>query len=152
MRIEAQRQTQIATDALSEAEAQSERAEANFTLARSAVDQFLNQVAENELLTVPGLQPLREELLSSAMEFYDSFTEDEANAGELQVELARAHYRIAVIRGELGQSEQSRAANDKSIELYEQLRDRGNNGTAVRLGLARAYYRTGAIRRRRLAL
>ena len=143
LRIEAERQTQIATDALGEAEDQRERAQANFALARSAVDQFLNQVAENELLTVPGLHPLREELLSSAMEFYDSFTEDEANAGELQVELARAHHRIARIRGELGQKEQSRAANDKSIELYEQLRDGGNNSTDVRIGLAQAYFRRG---------
>ncbi len=125
-----------------EAERQRERAEGNFALARSAVDEFLNQVTENELLTVPGLQPLRQELLSSAMEFYDDFTQDAENTSELQVELAAAHHRIAVIRGELGQAEESKASNAKSIELFEQLRDAGNESLEVRLGLAKAYFRS----------
>ena len=86
-------------------------------LARSAVDEFLNHVTKNELLTVPGMQPLRQQLLSSAMEFYDNFTQDEDNSGELLVELAAAHYRIAVIRSELGQKEASSSSNAKSIEL-----------------------------------
>ena len=141
LRIEAQRQTKIATDALADAQAQRERAEENFALARSAVDEFLNEVTENELLTVPGMQRLRQELLSSAMEFYDDFTQDEANASELLVELASAHYRISVIRGELGKKEESQAANARSIELFEQLLEGGNESLEVRLGLARAYFR-----------
>jgi len=142
--VEAQRDAEQARDhereLRKEAQRQRERAQANFGLARSAVDEFLNHVTENELLTVPGLQPLRQDLLSSALEFYDNFTEDETNADELLIELALAHYRIAVIRGELGQGE-SKKANEKSIELFEQLRDGGNESLEVRLGLAKSYYR-----------
>ena len=140
LRIEAQTQTQIATDALEDAQQQRERAEANVALAHSAVDKFLNHVTENELLTVPGLQPLRQELLLSGMEFYDDFTQDEANAAALLVELAGAHHRIAMIRGELGQRDESRAANAKSIKLFEKLRDGGTDSLDVRLGLAKSYF------------
>jgi serine/threonine protein kinase/tetratricopeptide (TPR) repeat protein len=143
--VEAQEEAEQARDhereLREEAQQQRERAEANFILARSAVDEFLNQVTDTDLLTVPGLQPLRQKLLSSAMEFYDTFIRDEANSDALQVELARAQYRIAVIRGELGQKEESEAANKKSVELFEQLRDVGNESLEVRLGLAKSYFR-----------
>jgi serine/threonine protein kinase/tetratricopeptide (TPR) repeat protein/Flp pilus assembly protein TadD len=142
-REEAERQTKIARSALADAQQQRERAETNFALARSAVDKFLNQVVKHELLTVPGLQPLRQELLSSAMEFYDDFTQDAENASELLVELATAHYRIAVIRGELGQKKESEASTAKSIELFEQLRRAGNDSPDVQLGLAKSYFRAG---------
>ena len=123
-----------------DAQQQRERAEANFALARSAVDEFLNEVTRNELLTVPGLQPLRQQLLSQAMEFYGNFTQDKANASELLVELAAAHFRIARIRNELGQNDEAWASNDRSIELYEQLREAGNNSIDLKLGLAKAYF------------
>ena len=141
LKIEAQRQTKIATDALFDVRQQRERAEANFVLARSAVDEFLNHVTKNELLTVPGMQTLRQQLLSSAMEFYDKFTRDDENTRELLVELASAHYRIAVIRGELGQKEESSISNAKSIELFEKLRDGGNESLDVQLGLAKSFFR-----------
>ncbi|MCA9135274.1 MAG: tetratricopeptide repeat protein [Planctomycetales bacterium] len=150
LRQEAERQTRIAEqetqraeDALTDAQQQRQRAEANFTLARSAVDEFLNQVTENELLTVPGMQPLRRELLASALDFYEDFAKDKANAEELQAELARASYRIAVIRGELGQSEESASANRKAIDIYEKLVKNGNLSVDIQLGLANAYFRQG---------
>ncbi|MCS7469981.1 protein kinase [Stieleria sp. ICT_E10.1] len=141
LRIEAQRQTKIATEALVDARQQRERAEESFVLARSAVDEFLNHVTKNELLTVPGMQPLRQKLLSSAMEFYNNFTQDEDNSGELLVELAAAHYRIAVISSELGQKEASSSSNAKSIEIFEKLVEGGNDSLDVRLGLAKSFFR-----------
>ena len=51
------------------AEAERQRAEANFAQARRAVDEYLNQVTRSELLTMPGLQPLRHNLLTSALRF-----------------------------------------------------------------------------------
>jgi eukaryotic-like serine/threonine-protein kinase len=45
------------------------RAEANFGRARAAVDDTLNQISESQLKSVPGLQPLRRDLLRSALRF-----------------------------------------------------------------------------------
>jgi serine/threonine protein kinase/tetratricopeptide (TPR) repeat protein len=123
------------------AEQQRGRAEANYALARSAVDEFLNRVTDNQLLTVPGMQPLREELLTAALKFYDQFAEDEANSEDFQLELARTYYRIGEIRAELGQDENKTAAYEKSLQLFEQLVEGGNESVAVRLGLAKTYFK-----------
>ena len=39
--------------------AEAERAKANYRRARSAVDEFLTKVTEDQLLSVPGLQPVQ---------------------------------------------------------------------------------------------
>ena len=48
------------------AEANFQKAEANFRKAREAVDEYFTKVSESKLLNVPGLQPLRKDLLESA--------------------------------------------------------------------------------------
>ena len=101
-----------------EAERQMERAEANYALARSAVDEYLNRVTENQLLSVPGMQALREELLASALEFYDQFASDEANAEDFKLELARTYFRISRIRLDLGDRESGKAAIEKSVRVF----------------------------------
>jgi len=60
--------------ALNDIEAQRSRAEANFAKALAVVDDYLTKVSESQLLKVPGMQPLRRELLASALKFYDGFS------------------------------------------------------------------------------
>ena len=61
------------SDQQAEAVRQQKIAEANFQLARRAVDDYLTRVSENRLLRVAGLQPLRKELLESALSYYQGF-------------------------------------------------------------------------------
>ena len=53
-------------------------AEANFQKARQAVDEYFTKVSESKLLNVPGLQPLRKELLESSRKYYQEFLKDRA--------------------------------------------------------------------------
>ena len=75
--VDAEQQAKSAADEAVEqresAERQRERAEANFAKARAAVDEYFTRVSEDQLMTAPGLQPLRRELLRSALEFYEQF-------------------------------------------------------------------------------
>ena len=48
------------------AQANFQKAEDNFRKAREAVDEYFTKVSESKLLNVPGLQPLRKDLLESA--------------------------------------------------------------------------------------
>ncbi len=45
------------------------QAETNFRLARQAVDDYFTRVSQNKLLNVPGMQPLRKELLETALDY-----------------------------------------------------------------------------------
>ena len=78
-RADAEEQHRQAEKARSEADAQRQRAEANFAKARAAVDDYLTKVSESQLLDVPGLQPLRRDLLQSALAFYQDFLKKRAS-------------------------------------------------------------------------
>ncbi|HKB37369.1 MAG TPA: serine/threonine-protein kinase [Gemmataceae bacterium] len=69
---------QVAQQQEQEAREQRDKAEHNFKLARDAVDRFHTKVSENRLLNEPGFQPLRKELLETAMEFYERFVRERA--------------------------------------------------------------------------
>jgi serine/threonine protein kinase len=93
------------------AEREFERAEANLIKARAAVDDYLTTVSENTLLksSVPGLQPLRKELLLTALGYYQGFVRDHEEDPALRMELAAATFRVGVITAEIESQETRRA-------------------------------------------
>jgi serine/threonine-protein kinase len=94
---EAKKQRDEAQKQRDEAKRQRDRAQANFQLAHRAVDQFLTKVSENTLLEREGLQPLRKELLASALPFYQRFVRDQEGQPAARFELAEAYVRLAEI-------------------------------------------------------
>ena len=50
-------------------------AEENFRITREAAHNFLVTVNEEDLLNEPGMQPLRQKLLSQALDYYKEFLE-----------------------------------------------------------------------------
>src|SRR5262249_14615387 len=72
-------------------------AEANFRKARAAVDKSFTLVSESDLFEAVGLEPLRKQLLESALQYYKEFVEQEPEDPELQAELAAAYFRIREI-------------------------------------------------------
>ncbi|WP_068141992.1 serine/threonine-protein kinase [Roseimaritima ulvae] len=90
-------------------------AEERFQLARDAVDKFYVQVSEEVLLDEPGLQPVRRELLSQALEYYSDFVEQRGDDPALRHELGLAWFRIGAI------TEQLQSPRD-AIEAYQSAR------------------------------
>jgi tetratricopeptide (TPR) repeat protein/tRNA A-37 threonylcarbamoyl transferase component Bud32 len=123
-----------------EAELERERAEVNFRKARAAVDEYLTRVSEHRLLKVPGMQPLRRDLLQSALSFYKDFLKEHANQPELQTELAAVQLRLGRIDFDLGLRTEARAALDAAIAAYEAALARDPKNADVRAGLADALY------------
>ena len=126
-----------------EVESQKRQAEENLAMARAAVDDYLNKVTDHELLRVPGLQRLREDLLSAALRYYGQFAEKKGNNVELQKTAASAQYRLGLIHDDLGAADDATAAFARAIGIYERLRASGHAAPDVNLGLARAYFYTG---------
>jgi len=90
------------TEQRDRAEKAQQHAEASSARARCAVDDSFTKVSESKLLDVPGLQPLRLDLLKSALAFYDEFLKERGGDAELQAELLQTRLRIGRILVALG--------------------------------------------------
>jgi serine/threonine-protein kinase len=98
---------------LAEAQIQKQRAEDNLRKARMAVDDSLTRISESKLLSVPGLQPLRKELLESALKYYQGFLAQRSDDPAMQLDLATAYTRVARITEEI-------SSKEKALEAYQQ--------------------------------
>ena len=97
--------------ALGEAEAAQDaenfdRAEQNFHDARDVVDQFGVRMADR-LTEMPGMEPVRRQLLANTLRYYRAFVEQAANDPSLRHELALAHFKSGVIAAKLGDAAQA---------------------------------------------
>ena len=94
------------------------RAEASSRMARRAVDDYLVQVSQNTLLKSPGLQPLRKQLLESALKYYQEFVQKGGNDPELHAELAKAYFHVGNITKEVGDPKDALNAFLRAQDLY----------------------------------
>ena len=128
----------------SEAQAHREAAQ-GFQEARDKVNDFFTQVSESKLLGVPGLQPLRKDLLQSALSYYQGFLKEHAGDASLRGELARTAYRVALIENELGQHADALAALERAVPVQEELAKQGSPAVAAQQELADTYNQLGNL-------
>jgi WD40 repeat protein/serine/threonine protein kinase/tetratricopeptide (TPR) repeat protein len=102
-----------AEEARKEAQRQGKLAEENFRKARMAVDDSLTRISESKLLNVAGLQPLRKDLLESALKYYQGFLAQSSDDPAVQQDLATAYTRVARITQEI-------SSKEKALEFYRQ--------------------------------
>ena len=88
------------------------KAQANFRQARAAVDRYFTTVSESKLLDVPGLQPLRKELLDAAQEYYRDFLQKQGNDSSVRADAAADSYRVGWINRALGRPRGPRQLTD----------------------------------------
>ena len=107
------------------------------------MDDYFTTVSESQLLQVPGMQPLRRDLLQSALAFYQDFLKQRGDDPAIRGELAAAFLRMGKIRSELGEGAEARKAHEKARELYDALTQTAPESVAWRHGLAESYFRLG---------
>ncbi|MBW3539141.1 MAG: serine/threonine-protein kinase, partial [Planctomycetes bacterium] len=96
-------------------------AERNFQHARRAVDEFFTRVSEDTLLNQPGMQPLRQELLQQALDYYRLFLAEYQHDPSLRDELGRVYYRVGVITEMVESPVDALPLLEKAREVQEQL-------------------------------
>jgi serine/threonine-protein kinase len=130
-----------------EAQEQRDRAEENSIKARQAVDDYFIQVSENKLLKspLPGLQPLRKELLETALKYYQGFVEEHGDDPALQAQLARAFFRVGLIRRDLGAKSAAFQAFEQSRDLWQRLAKESPDEAGLRESLAQALLELGRL-------
>jgi serine/threonine-protein kinase len=126
-----------------EAETQSKAAEASFARARAAVDESFTKISESRLLNVAGMQPLRRELLQSALAYYEGFLKDHGDDPTVRAGLASAFLHVGKIRGEFGQGLEARKTLEKARALFEPLVAANPADPEAAHGLAQTLYWLG---------
>jgi serine/threonine protein kinase len=108
-------------------------AEENFRMARQAVDSFFTRVSQSKLLDVPGLQPLRKELLEAAVQYYRALTDKRRADPSVQAGLAVAHFRLFEVYYEVGHHNDAVRELDAGLVLVEHLlRDHRGDSDLIR--------------------
>jgi serine/threonine protein kinase/Tfp pilus assembly protein PilF len=103
-----------------------QRAEANFQMARDAVDEMA-QVAEQKLAHAPGMEQVRSELLQKTQIFYERFLERNSGNPAAREEIGRAYERLGDI-------------HFRTLRQYEQAAEAYQNALNVFVSLARDYH------------
>ena len=100
-----------------------EEAKANLARARAAVDDYLTTISESRLLDspLPGLQPLRKELLVTALKYYEDFVQRHQDDTDLRAELAAATFRVGEITDQISSKEEALEAFQAALSIYKSL-------------------------------
>jgi len=96
-----------------------DRAEQNFREARDAVDRFYTKVAEEDLLRAEGLQPLRQNLLEQALEYYRRFLEQRGNDPDFGSDAAVVQGNVASILADVGDAADALVAAEQATRVFE---------------------------------
>ena len=93
------------------------RAEANFGLARAAVDDMYTQVAERWLSEQAQLEPLQREFLLKALRFYERFAQPNSSDPGVLREAGKAARRVGEIQQRLGGFKDAEAAYRRALNV-----------------------------------
>ena len=105
------------------------------------MDESFTKISESQLLKVPGMQPLRRELLQSALAFNEEFLKERGDDPAVRAELASAFLRVGKIHQELVDSLAAKGSFEKARELFEPLAAADPTGTEPAHGLAESLFR-----------
>jgi eukaryotic-like serine/threonine-protein kinase len=106
-----------------QAKAAQKDAQENLKDALAAVDQMLTRVAEDKLVYVPQMEPIRRDLLLDALKFYQKFLEKQSDDPVIRREAAIAHRRVGRIHDQLGQYQDAERAFRQAIDMFNKLGD-----------------------------
>jgi serine/threonine protein kinase/tetratricopeptide (TPR) repeat protein len=106
--------------------------DAALATARQAVDQMLVRVGSGRLNNVPLAHPLRQALLSDAMQFYEAFLRQAEDDLMLREEAADVLNAMGGIQRELGQHKEALASFEREVAMRESLVARHPNVPSLR--------------------
>jgi serine/threonine protein kinase/Tfp pilus assembly protein PilF len=103
------------------AQAEAERAEANFGKALDAVDKLLSRVGETKLANVPHMEHARRKILEDALRFFHGFLQQKSDDPAVRREAGLAYHRLGKIYDMLGEHQRSEQAFRQALEIQTQL-------------------------------
>lgn len=102
--------------ALTQVQAERQRAHTHYEKAREAVDE-ITHIVEQQSTSFAAVKETRRELLQKAQGFYESLLETNSQDPEVKVETCRSFRRIGSIHMQLGQYEEAETAYISAIDI-----------------------------------
>jgi tetratricopeptide (TPR) repeat protein len=99
-------------------------AERNMQAARRAVTAFA-VIGDNQLLDEPGMQPLRRQLVSTSMNYYQEFLSENRDSPALGAEVAATYFRLWQLHMTNGEPDAAQADLDQGLAVLEKLLAQG---------------------------
>jgi serine/threonine protein kinase/Flp pilus assembly protein TadD len=124
---------------VAERDARSE-AETNFRRAHKAVHRMLTRVAEERLIDVPWMEPVRKTLLEDAIQFYEQLLAERNTDSEIRLATAWAHMKLGWVNGRFSETDKQQAAYRRALDLLEPLVKEYPNELTFRAALARGLH------------
>lgn len=117
----------------------------SYQQAREAVDEYFTRTSESQLLDVPGMKPLRRELLQLALKYYQQFIDENNDDPQLAIGHAEALFRVARILDEIESGDRARAAYQLAHEKIEELSIKYTNNFHLQGMLAKVWMNLGTL-------
>jgi serine/threonine-protein kinase len=122
-----------------EATKQRDTARKNFRLALDTVDEYCTKVGQDVRLKERDLSGLREQLLGTAVSFYQKFIDERGVDPELRAELGRAYGRLAMLNRDMDDHDKGLELARKAIGVFEGLVQGDSKSPEYRSELASSY-------------
>ncbi|MGO8746307.1 MAG: protein kinase domain-containing protein [Thermoguttaceae bacterium] len=137
-------QRQVAQENFEEAERQRQVANRMFQKAKDAVDTYFTRVSQDQLLRQGRMKPLRKDLLTLALRYYEGFIEEGKNDPAMRRELAKACFRASEINLVIGMNAVGQAQAARGDKLYEEMLAHSPGDKDLREELAAAHFMLSA--------
>ena len=127
------------------AEGHRETAEQNFLLAHEAVKQFHELLFEKDAFDTPELLPLRDEVLQTALPYYDRLLAQQTTSSEIRADIADVYYQLGQAALTNDHWKKSLGFYRKAAELRRELAQEDPANSEHREFLATICQRIGSI-------
>jgi serine/threonine-protein kinase len=136
-----------ALEAKGQAERERDRADLHLRLAKEAVEQTINRVAENRVLKQGDFHGLRKSLLASAVPFLERFVLQASDDPGLETERGRAYDNLALVRKEMGELGAARADYERALAIFARLAAENPAARDPRIRMGGGYHDLGNVLR-----
>jgi len=128
----------------SQAETQAAMAEANYRLAREAVDRMLTRVGMHRLAAVPQMEAVRRDLLHQALAMHRDMLARRRKDVQAEAAVGHSLLNVAQIQRALGDYGGARRAAEEAIAMFALVRAQAGDDLGPRRGSVQAYVELSA--------
>jgi tetratricopeptide (TPR) repeat protein len=96
-------------------------AAANLKTVRVTVQRYFTRISQTKMLNVPGLQPLRNELLEEALSFYQGLISQYGHDPNVRADLGATYHQLGAINFAMGRGSQAMHAYEEAMQIRRQL-------------------------------